>query len=96
MVGGPFSDVRMILCVMMGVRMRSKRRRRKAKQTEVVEGDRRARESKSGGILYGFRSCMVTTVELGQHFIAPLRLSAIINSRACWGRDRGAEMYFCT
>ena len=47
MVGGPLSDVRMILCVMVGVRMRSKRRRRKAKQTEVVEGDRRVRENQN-------------------------------------------------
>ena len=37
MVGGPLSDVRDMLCVIVGVKTGRKRPRRKAEQTEVVE-----------------------------------------------------------
>src|SRR5258708_1919734 len=47
MEGGPLSDVRNMLCVIVGVKTGRKRPRRKAEQTEVVEGDRLVRENQN-------------------------------------------------
>ena len=41
------SDVRNMLCVIVGVKTGRKRPRRKAEQTEVVEGDRLVRENQN-------------------------------------------------
>jgi hypothetical protein len=51
-----------------------KKKAEKAEPTEVVEVDRRVRENQNldfGGILYGFRSCMVAVREgSGSHDIS--------------------------
>jgi len=45
MVGGPLSDVRIMLCVIVGVK--TGRKRQKKQPTEVVEGGRRPRENQN-------------------------------------------------